>query len=122
MSHDTGMVTIPLSTYEHYKRVEQELATTKASLEEEKQKTWSMFGHFFDPQRKLGVADDFNNFSKRLYIKALQPVTTVDVTPYDIQSDWEVTAIIRHLMDKHIVDVVSAVHMGKLNLMRELRM
>lgn len=92
-----------------------ELKEVKRQLEEERGKTWKLFGNFFEQKRTLHVLEDPSLMARQYIIEVKQPLTKVLVQDYNLSSEWNVAAIYRKLVEEHILDVVKAVDFAKQN-------
>lgn len=117
--YEGGEVTIPLRQFllleAKTRELESELETAKRQLEEERGKTWKLFGNFFEPQRVLHTLEDDTMMSKHYVIEVKQPLTKMVVQGYNLSSEWDVVAIYRRLIDEHVLDVVKAVDVARHN-------
>ena len=111
----SGEVTIPLRVFMDLEARSRELETVKRQLEEERGKTWKLFGNFFEQKRTLHELTDYSRPSQLYVIEVKQPLTKLVVDGYNLDSTWDVPAICRKLVEDHILDVVKAVDIARLN-------
>ena len=111
----SGEVTIPLRVFNDLEARSRELETVKRQLKEERGKTWKLFGNFFEQKRTLYELTDYGRPSQLYVIEVKQPLTKLVVDGYNLDSTWDVLAIYRKLVEDHILDVVKAVDIAKLN-------
>lgn len=111
----SGEVTIPLRVFMDLEARSRELETVKRQLEEERGKTWKLFGNFFEQKRTLYELTDYSQPAQMYVIEVKQPLTKLVVDGYNLDSTWDVPAICRKLVEDHIRDVVKAVDIAKLN-------
>lgn len=110
-----GEVTIPLRIFMELESRSRELETVKNQLKEERDKTWKLFGNFFEQKRVLHIEEDIYTLNRMYIIEVKQPTTKLVVDTYNLDSKWDISMICRKLVEDHILDVIKAVDVSRLN-------
>lgn len=110
-----GEVTISLRVFRELESRSRELETVKNQLKEERDKTWKLFGNFFEQKRALHIEEDVYTLNRMYIIEVKQPVTKMIVDGYNLDSKWDIPMIYRKLVEDHILDVINAVDISRLN-------
>jgi len=105
-----GTVSLSLDSYEamqdEIRALRFKCDELKTKYEEEKAKTWKIFGPVFEGKRRVSFYDSPSTFESAIVVEMKDPRTFIKFHNYDHMEVPEKIALTRQLIDNHIADVI----------------